>query len=221
MVGAVERSEGATCRCGVNGANVNGANVNGANYGASRRTLRSSSWRLTAHGLRLAAALIGIWVPNPAIAQPQPRIEADGVPGKPYGIGVLTIQMPPRQRIGGCRFGHAHRTRRPHLLSRLRIAADRPPAARRQWGREAVNRLFPVHRRTAPRSDPVDAAADSLRTDPARHGRSAAADVGLVAGVCSAAVGRRLSAVSRLSGHDPGPADGIAGDPRFVELAFR
>ena len=48
----------------------------------------------------LAVALAGSLTPNRAFAQPQPRIEADGVPGKPFGIGVLTIQLPPRQRMG-------------------------------------------------------------------------------------------------------------------------
>ncbi|HEX4146678.1 MAG TPA: hypothetical protein VHY91_24460 [Pirellulales bacterium] len=40
------------------------------------------------------------WLSTAAIAQPQPRIEAEGVPGKPFGVGVLAIELPRGQRTG-------------------------------------------------------------------------------------------------------------------------
>jgi hypothetical protein len=51
-------------------------------------------------GLLVALALAGSLLPGAAQAQQPARIEADGVAGKPYGIGVLAIQLPPGQRMG-------------------------------------------------------------------------------------------------------------------------
>jgi hypothetical protein len=53
----------------------------------------------------LAGVIIGVLVPAAARAQPQARIEAEGVPGKPYGVGVLSLQLPPGQRMGDAASG--------------------------------------------------------------------------------------------------------------------
>ncbi|HTU24532.1 MAG TPA: hypothetical protein VMF30_03990 [Pirellulales bacterium] len=55
--------------------------------------------RLWTVGLLSAATIIGLFAPPAAQAQPQARIEAEGVPGKPFGVGVLSIELPRGQRM--------------------------------------------------------------------------------------------------------------------------
>ena len=136
---------------------------------------------------------------GPTFAQPQPRIEAEGVPGKPFGVGVLRIQLPPGQRMGDPASGQVSLSERSGriLYPVYEIAAAGRLLRGGAGGGAAADGLFSVYRRSAARSDAVDAAAGPLRTLTPRGGVDAAAVVGrLVARFCAAAGGRHLSADS-------------------------
>ncbi len=103
--------------------------------------------RFWAIGCLLLVVALASLLSQAAIAQPQPRIEAEGVPGKPYGVGVLVVELPRLQRMAELDSGQVSLSERQGrilypIYETRRVNGPVAARHRRRWRRRRLTVYF-------------------------------------------------------------------------------